>query len=238
MLIGEMLSPVAESYTLKDHIFGVLRTAILDMDIYAPDADLRLDERRLAARLAVSRTPVRDALARLAQEGLVEIVPRKGVFVRRKTRKEILEIVVTWAALESMAARLAIEAATDAQFRRLRKFAMKHSDDAVRADLEEYSDANIRFHLMVFELSGCLLLQTTAEGLLVHMQAIRRRAMGESDRAHRSVVDHMEIIKALSARDADLAARRVREHTMRLHDHISKTWTWTETLGASKNAAV
>ncbi|WP_299842947.1 GntR family transcriptional regulator [uncultured Jannaschia sp.] len=238
MLIGEMLSPISESYTLKDHIFGVLRTAILDMDIYAPDADLRLDERRLAERLAVSRTPIREALARLSQEGLVEIVPRKGAFVRRKTRKEILEIVVTWAALESMAARLATEVATDAQFKQLRKFAMKHSDDAARADLEEYSDANIRFHLMVLELSGCELLRTTAEGLLVHMQAIRRRAMGESDRAYRSVVDHMEIIEALSARDADLAACRVREHTMRLHNHISKTWTRIETLGASKDAAV
>ncbi len=233
-----MLSPISESYTLKDHIFGVLRTAILDMDIYAPDADLRLDERRLAERLAVSRTPIREALARLSQEGLVEIVPRKGAFVRRKTRKEILEIVVTWAALESMAARLATEVATDAQFKQLRKFAMKHSDDAARADLEEYSDANIRFHLMVLELSGCELLRTTAEGLLVHMQAIRRRAMGESDRAYRSVVDHMEIIEALSARDADLAACRVREHTMRLYNHISKTWTRIETLGASKDAAV
>ncbi len=98
----------------------------------------------------------------------------------------------------------------------LRKFAMKHSSDAARADIEEYSDANIKFHQTILELSGCSLLRTTADGLFTHMQAVRRRAMGESDRARRSVVDHMEIIDALTARDADLAARRVREHTMRL----------------------
>jgi len=57
---------------------------------------------------------------------------------------------------------------------------------------------------------------------------VRRRAMGEADRVTRSVVDHMEIIEAIEERDADLAGRLVREHTMRLHDHIGKTWTQLE----------
>ena len=81
------------------------------------------------------------------------------------------------------------------------------------------------------------MLRTTADGLFTHMQAVRRRAMGESDRARRSVADHMEIIEALTSRDADLAARRVLEHTMRLHDHISKTWTRLESLGTLRSAA-
>jgi DNA-binding GntR family transcriptional regulator len=237
MLIADKLSPIAENFTLKDHTFSVLRAAILDMDIYSPDTDLRLDERKLAESLGISRTPIREALARLAQEELVHIVPRKGVFVCRKTRDEILEMVVTWAALESMAARLATTHASDADLTSLRKFAMKHSSDAVRADIEEYSDANIKFHQKILDLSGCTLLGATADGLFIHMQAIRRRAMGESDRARKSVVDHMEIIEALVARDADLAACRVLEHTMRLHAHISKTWTRFETIGSLKNTA-
>lgn len=237
MSIGDKLTPIAESFTLKDHTFLVLREAILEMDIYGANVDLRLDERKLAESLGISRTPVREALARLAQEDLVRIIPRKGVFVCRKTRREILEMVVTWAALESMAARLAAEWATDADLVALRKFAMAHSSDAVRADIEEYSDANIKFHQMIFELSGCALLGATAEGLFIHMQAIRRRAMGESDRARKSVVDHMGIIEALLARDPDLAARRAREHTMRLHDHISRTWTKLEAISSSRTAA-
>lgn len=236
MSIDVKLSPIAESFTLKDHTFKVLRAAIIDIDIYSPDVDLRLDERKLAESLGISRTPIREALARLAQEGLVHIVPRKGVFVIRKTLGEILEMVVTWAALESMAARLATIHATDADLLALRKFAMKHSSNAMRVDIEEYSEANIRFHQTILELSGCSLLGATAEGLFIHMRAIRRRAMGESDRARKSVVDHMEIIEALLARDADLAASCVREHTMRLHDHISKTWARLEAIESSRLA--
>lgn len=237
MAFGDRLSPISESFTLKDHTFKVLRKAILDLDIYRPDAELRLDERQIAERLGVSRTPIREALARLAQEELIRIIPRKGVFVLRKTREEILEMVVTWAALEGMAARLATQKASDADLSALRKFAMKHSSDSVRADIAEYSDANIKFHQTILELSGCTLLKTMANGLFTHMKAVRRRTMGEGDRASRSVVDHMEIIDSLTARNPDLAERLVREHTMRLHDHISKTWTRLETLGSLRSEA-
>ena len=237
MSISENLAPLTGSLTLKDRTFSVLREAILDADIYNPAANLRLDERQLAESLGVSRTPIREALARLASEGLVEIVPRKGVFVQRKSRDEILEMVVTWAALESMAARLACEKATNAELLALRNFAIRHSSDVERADIEEYSEANITFHLTILQLSGCSLLRTTADGLFIHMQAVRRRAMGESDRARRSVADHMEIIEALMAREADLAARRVREHTMRLHDHIARSWARLEALSSLKSVA-
>jgi DNA-binding GntR family transcriptional regulator len=99
MSLSVSLSPIAVNFTLKDHTYDLLRDAILKMNIYDPSVDLRLDERKLAEQLAISRTPIREALARLAQDGLVEIVPRKGVFVQRKSRDEILEMVVTWAAL-------------------------------------------------------------------------------------------------------------------------------------------
>ena len=231
------LKPITESFTLKDHTFTILREAILEMDIYDADVDLRLDERKLAESMGISRTPIREALARLAQENLVQIVPRKGVYVCRKSREEILEMVVTWAALESMAARLATINATDADLEALRVFAMQHSSDALRADIEEYSDANIKFHLFILNLSGCTLLRETAESLFIHMRAVRRRAMSESDRAQRSVVDHMEIIEALIARDSDLAASKVLSHTMRLHSHISETWSRLEILGANRSVS-
>ncbi len=237
MSISSKLSPIDVNFTLKDHTYDLLRAAILDMNIYDEDIDLRLDERAMAEQLGISRTPIREALARLAQDGLVEILPRKGVFVLRKSLEEVLDMVVTWAALESMAARLATEHASDTDLRNLRKFAMKHSADAARADLEEYSEANIQFHQKILELSRCKLLRTTADGLFQHMHAIRRRAMGESDRAKRSVVDHMHIIESLEARDADLASRLVREHTMKLHDHIQNSWSGIEPTNAAQSAA-
>lgn len=237
MSIDGKLTPIAANFTLKDHTYDVLRAAILDMNIYEERTDLRLDERRMALRLGISRTPIREALARLAQDGLVEIVPRKGVFVRRKSLHEILEMIVTWAALESMAARLAAERATARDLRALRKAALRHSAEAARGDLDAYSEANIAFHQHIMELSGCGLLKTTADGLFVHMLAVRRRAMGEDDRATRSVVDHMEIIEALERRDADRAGRLVREHTMKLHDHVRAAWTAIDGPSAEEKRA-
>ena len=228
MSISDKLKPIPSSFTLKDHIHEVLQAAIIDMNIYDDDTDLRLDERKMAAQLGISRTPIREALVRLEQDGFIEIQPRKGVFVRRKSLQEVLEMIVVWAALESMAARLVTENASDGELNSLRKMAAKHSASTSRADIEEYSEANIKLHQRILELSKCSMLKNMADGLFLHMHAVRRRAMGESDRAQRSVVDHMGIIKALEARDADLASQLVREHTMRLHDHIDSTWTKLE----------
>ena len=143
----------------------------------------------------------------------------------RKTLEEILEMIVAWAALESMAARIAATSAGDSDIRELRKHALRHSESSSRADLSEYSEANIQFHQMILEMSGCKLLAEMADELFVHMHAVRRRALEEADRASRSVVDHLAIIEAIEARDPDLAARLVREHTMRLHDHVEHTWS-------------
>ena len=218
------LQPVTASYSLKEHIYPKLKAAIMDMDIYSEETNLRLDERQLAEQLQISRTPIREALARLEREGFVEIRPRKGVFVRPKTLPEVLEIVVVWAALESMAARLVTKVATDKEISTLRILGVKHSSDSNRADLEEYSEANIKFHQRILELSGCTLLSSTADPLLQHMYAVRRRAMREKDRVTRSVVDHMAIIEAIENREGELAAMLVHDHTMKLHEHIKTNW--------------
>jgi len=218
------LKPIATDFTIKDHLYEVIRDHILSIDIYAMDEDLRLDERQLASQLGVSRTPIREVLARLAQDGLVEILPRKGVFIHRKSMSDILDMVITWAALESMAARLATKVASDDGFLLLRRFALNNTASSSEIQISEYSDANIKFHQTILELSGCALLKTTADQLFMQMAAIRRRAIHEDDRASRSVSDHMQIIDALEARDADLASNLVREHTMRLHDHIQSRW--------------
>ena len=222
---GVVLAPVASSFVLKDHVYDKLRQAIIDFPIYDPTADLRLDERRMAEQLGVSRTPIREALVRLEQEGFVGIQPRKGVFIRRKSLNEILEMITVWAALESMAARLAATSASDDEIASLRRMAAEFTQDDARAHIDEYSETNIRFHQRILELGHCRMLKDLADGLFVHVQAVRNRAMYESDRVVRSVVDHMHIIEAIEARHADLAARLVREHTMGLHKHVRRSWT-------------
>ena len=230
------LSPITANFTLKDHVYEKLKDAITGMDIYDENTELRLDERTLSEQLGVSRTPLREAIARLERDGLVEVVARKGVFLQRKTMDEILEMIVAWAALESMAARLAAESASDDDIAGLRRIAAKYNEGALDTRISEYSDDNIRFHEHILEISGCALLKRMADGLFLHMQAVRLRAMNEGDRVKRSIVDHAEIIEALEARDADLAAKRVREHTMKLHDHVRMTWTELEQDRAARAA--
>src|SRR6266705_4708512 len=100
--------------TFRDLAYAALKRAICAMDIYDHAQEIRLDERRLSAGLGVSRTPIREARTLLEQEGFVRTRPRRGIFVVRKTKREIVEMITVMAALESMAARLAAERATPA----------------------------------------------------------------------------------------------------------------------------
>jgi DNA-binding GntR family transcriptional regulator len=219
-----VIAPVGgEARSVAELAYQSLREAILAMDIYRPDADLRLDEQRLAGALGVSRTPVRMALGRLQHEGLVRVLPRRGVLIVRKSKAEITDMIRAWAALESMAARLLCERATDAEIGSLRELFSTFEDGEVRLRLDEYSDANLRFHQRIIELGRSEVIAGMVDGLLVHMRAIRGRMIGERDRAERSIVDHIHIIEALEARDAALAERLVRDHALDLADDVERT---------------
>ncbi len=214
------VKPIETTFSLKEHIYDTLREGITSMNIYADDAQLKLDERQLSEQLGISRTPIREALARLEQEGLVTVIPRRGVFIVRKSRKEILEMITVWAALESMAARLITLNASDEGIASLRELFTSFENGQVQAHIDEYSDRNIEFHQSILELSGCALLKETADRLFIHMKGIRARTISEQDRAKRSIIDHLHIIEALEARDTELAERLSREHTMNLAAHI------------------
>ena len=214
--------PIDTGFVLKDKIFDALKEAISRKNIYAETEELRLDERQLSVDLGVSRTPIREALARLEQEGFVRTVPRRGVYVVRKSKTEILEMITVWAALESMAARLITERATDQEIFSLRRMFATFEDDRVQARIDEYSDTNIRFHQALLGLSKCELINSIAENLFIHMRSIRMRTIGEEDRASRSIIDHMNIIEAIEARDTELAERLTRDHTLGLAAHVEK----------------
>lgn len=218
-----VIKPIEVNFVLKDKIYDALKQAITSMNIYAATEETRLDERQLSEEFGVSRTPVREAITRLEQEGFVRVVPRRGAFVVRKTKQEILEMITVWAALESMAARLITTHATDEEIANLRRMFVTFDDDRVQAEIDEYSETNIKFHQSILKMSRCELLNQMAENLLIHMRWIRMRTISEEDRASRSIIDHMNIIEALERRDADLAERLVRGHTLGLAAHVSKT---------------
>ncbi|MFB0991602.1 MAG: GntR family transcriptional regulator [Rhodospirillales bacterium] len=222
------VTPIDTGFSLKDKIYDALKEAITSMNIYADDAELRLDERRLSEQLSISRTPVREALARLEQEKLVQIVPRRGVYIIRKTKVEILEMLTVWAALESMSARLITLNATDDVIASLRSLLTSYSEGQVDDHIDEYSENNINFHQAILRMSGNQLICDTADNLFIHMRSIRVRTIGEEDRAQKSIVDHMQIVEAIESRDPDLAERLVREHTLNLAKHVDTHVTYLD----------
>jgi DNA-binding GntR family transcriptional regulator len=216
------LQPLDANVSIVDQAYRALKEAIMAADIYAQREEIRLDERQLSRALGVSRTPIREAMTLLEQEGFLRTVPRRGVFIVRKTKKEIIEIIEVCAALESMAARLATINASDESIGALRHMFDEFHSSTPSEHLHEYSDANIAFHQAIINLSGSHLMSRTIENLFVHVRAIRRMTISQKDRASRSIADHMRIIKALERRDTELAERLVRQHSLDLAAHVEK----------------
>ncbi|MCC7049660.1 MAG: GntR family transcriptional regulator [Alphaproteobacteria bacterium] len=217
-----VVAPIDSRETFKDKAYVALKNVIVSMDIYRSRSEIRLDERQLAQDFGISRTPVREAMAQLEREGFVRSVPRRGIYVVRKTKGEVIEMITAWAALESMAARLITERASDEEIAGLRRLFATFEGDKLHAKLDEYSEVNITFHQTIIEMSKNHVLIRLAENLFTHMRMIRRQTIGEEDRADRSIRDHMNIIQALEARDADRAEVLVRQHALGLAEHVAK----------------
>ena len=212
------------STSFAKEAYAALKQAITRMDIYDHPGELRLDERRLSQELGVSRTPIREALTLLEREGFVQTRPRRGIFVVKKTKREIVEMITVMAALESMAARLAADRARPADIAELHRLMddFRNGPNGSGERIAEYSDANIAFHQAIIRMSGCALLSEMTENLFIHMRAIRKITIHQDNRAARSIADHMKIIAAIEAHDADLAGRLAREHTLGLAAHVEQ----------------
>jgi len=216
------LSPLPTAVSFRDQAYAALKQMITEADIYARPEEIRLDEKQLSQALGVSRTPIREAMTLLEQEGFLRTEPRRGIFIVRKTKKQIIEMIEMWAALESMAARLATVNASDEDIAGLRRMFDEFRTTTPASHIDEYSEANIAFHQAIIRLSGSHLMGKTIDNLFLHVRAIRRMTISQSDRAARSIVDHMRIIEALEKRDTELAERLVRQHSLDLAAHIEK----------------
>jgi DNA-binding GntR family transcriptional regulator len=216
------LARLEDTSTFADRAYAALKDVIVSLNIYDHPGEVRLDERQLASDLGISRTPVREAMAQLEREGFVRSVPRRGVYVVRKKKQEVIELITAWAALESMAARLITQNATETEIATLRSMFTKFENGTLHAKLDEYSEVNIEFHQAIIRMSRNQVLIDLAENLFTHMRMIRRKTIGEQDRVDRSIRDHLNIIEALEARDTERAEDLVRNHALGLADHVAK----------------
>jgi DNA-binding GntR family transcriptional regulator len=230
------VEPLHVSAGLRRLACDAIKRAITEMDIYGRPGEIRLDERQLSQDLGVSRTPIREALSVLEQEGFVRSVPRRGIYVVRKTKRQVIEMITVWAAVESLAARFAAERASDAELKSLRTLFAEFEENP-SDHIGEYSQANMAFHKAIIRMGGCELMSELTDQLFIHMRAVRAVTMRQDNRAQRSIVDHMNIIAALERRDADLAERLVREHTLGLAAHVERHGEFLDGLHADSNGA-
>jgi DNA-binding GntR family transcriptional regulator len=190
--------------SLADQAYHAIRGLIVSLEL-APGAVI--DERQLVERLAIGRTPVREALRRLAQERLVEVYPRRGMFVTGVDVRELARLSEVREVLEPEAARLAAERATDADRREL---------GALLAELDtaggELMDLDERIHRAVYRAAHNDLLEATLEQYYVLALRIWSMALDRAHDLEEAVEEHRALLEAIRSGDAERAADTMRAH--------------------------
>lgn len=172
----------------------------------------RLDEVRLAEQFGVSRTPLREALQRLSRSGLVELIPRRGAFVRQPGPVELMEMFEVMAEIEAVCGRLAAMRISDAALADLQDANVKCQAAIDAQDPDTYYAENERFHLIIYQQSGNSFLSSEAAALHRRLKPFRRQQLRLRGRMTQSMTEHKEIVEALEQGNAERAANILRDH--------------------------
>jgi DNA-binding GntR family transcriptional regulator len=185
----------------------------------------RLDETELSSFYGVSRTPVREALQRLAESGLADHLPRRGTFVRSPSLSQLVEMFEVMAELECMAIRLAARRATANDIDALEKDNETCRAAVAANDTKKYYEVNARLHGRIYQMSGNSFLASEARRLHDRLRPFRRLQLGVRGRMEESMAEHDIILAALSDGDADLAMETMKKHItivgVRFNDLVS-----------------
>lgn len=172
----------------------------------------RLDEVRLAEQFGVSRTPLREALQRLSLSGLVELVPRRGAFVRQPGPVELMEMFEVMAELEAVCGRLAAMRISDQALTELRAANLACQGAVEARDIDAYYSGNETFHQIIYHQSGNSFLEQEALRLHRRLKPFRRQQLRFRGRLAQSMGEHEAIMRTLEAGDAEAASAALRDH--------------------------
>lgn len=201
---------------LKSHSLTVLVQRELERMVLAGElaSGEKLNELALAARLGVSRGPVREALRALAETGLVRLEKNRGVFVREISVTEADEIYELRAALDQMAGRKLAASIRPEQLTELGAVVQRMRDAAIGADAEGYHLANLRFHDALVEFAGNAKLLQMYRRLVNELSLFRRHTLSVPRRLRESTLEHERILAAIAAGDVEGAGARLHEHAV------------------------
>lgn len=198
-----------EYLPLRDVVFHTLREAILKGELKPGE---RLMELQLAAKLGVSRTPIREAIRMLEQEGLAVTVPRKGAEVARMTEKDMEDVLVVRAALDGLAVELACDNITAEQLGQLQNAERRFGSCIKNGDLKKIAEADVEFHEVIYRATGNARLVTMLSNLREQMYRYRVEYLKDSDNYPELLREHQAIVEGISKRDKKHVAEVMRSH--------------------------
>ena len=191
-----------EYLPLRDVVFNTLRQAILKGELKPGE---RLMEIALAERLGVSRTPIREAMRKLEQEGLVVMIPRRGAQVANITEKDLNDVLEVRITLENMAIEKACTNMTEEDVQELEKVARDFERSTAEGDLVKMAEADVNFHETIYRAADKKRLMQVLNNLREQIYRYRVEYLKEDEARNRLVKEHEKITQAIKARDVKKA---------------------------------
>ncbi len=195
--------------TLNQRVYTRLRGMIMNGEL---TVGTQIEERVLADEMGVSRTPLREAIGQLSNEGIIEYRPYRGNFVRTFTVKQVNDLYEVRKALESLAIRLAIRKISQEHIEEIRTILDDVQAALEHDDIEGFSEADRRFHNAIIAITGNETLQEALDRLSAQIQIVRNIANRNPEVVRRTSIERPRILAALEARDADEAAALMEAH--------------------------
>lgn len=195
--------------SLEESVFFTLEDEILSGKLKRGDT---LTETALSARLGVSRTPLRGALHRLAEEGLIDMIPNRGAVVIGIGRQELIDIYKIRMRLEGLASYEAAGRISEEDLDRLRELVELGDFYIARRDAERLKEIDTEFHNIIYNASGNRLLYKTLSDLHRNIQVYRKRSLAVAERLATSSEEHKQILSAIERGDAEAADRLTSAH--------------------------
>ena len=184
-----------------------------------------VSEAEIALFYGVSRTPVREAILKLADEGLVEVFPQSGIFVSRIPLAALPEAIIVRRALEATTAQMAAERATASQILALHSILERQREANAEKDREAFHQADEKFHATIAEVAGYPGIWTLIQQVKVHVDRYRRLTLPQQGRIPRVIAEHEAVLNAIEAHDPAGARIAMESHLENLLSNISTTQT-------------
>lgn len=215
MSYQEMEAKVEEFLPLRDVVFKKLRRAILLEELKAGE---RLPEIRLADKLGVSRTPIREAIRKLELEGLVIMVPRRGAIVAQINEKNLKDVLEVRRVLDMLSAELACGRIDEGRKRELKNACAEFEEAAGSGDLREIAQKDVALHNIIIEATGNVMLRQMLENLAEQMYRYRVKYLKDDSQYETLAKEHRALCESIVNGDREAASRLAGEHI----DHQEK----------------